>query len=341
MEESPLFSLFLKLLDLREERWSVPHLMELLNTPYLLRKQGWGPDSLEEIQRWIEEGGIVWGYDQTHRQECLGSSKDSPGSWKEGLEKILLTSLQEPRKAVNRKLLSELLELLKVLRQETLSLKSGILRPLREWSALLHRLLENFFAEAFFPEEEAFVRVLRKLLHQLENSLQPFPQLENESIPFCAVYHTLKQLLAKEKSGYREQQLQAIRCGSLAALRGIPARVIFVLGMSDAAHPSQEKSSSLDLSRGSSLRNYTPSKSDVNRHLTIEAILSAREQLIFSYPADADRENSSKEALPLTELFHYCDEAFSFEGKKPSLSLIIDHTSTCKNRKKKRMSAMK
>lgn len=334
VEESPLFSLFLKFLDLREERWSVPHLMELLSSPHLLKKQEWGADSLEEIQRWIEEGGIVWGYDQAHRQECLGSSKDSPGSWKEGLEKILITSLQEPGKTVNRKLLSELLELLKTLRRETLLLKSGNLRPLKEWSALLHRLLESFFAEAFFPEEEGFVRVLRKLLHQLENSLQLFPQLENENIPFCAVYHSLKQLIVKEKSGYREQQLQGIRCGSLAALRGIPARVICVLGMSDAAHPSQEKTSSLDLSRGSPLRNYTPSKSDVHRHLIVETILSAREHLIFSYPADADRENSSKEALPLTELFHYCDEAFSFEGSKPSHSLTIDHTSSGKSGKK-------
>jgi exodeoxyribonuclease V gamma subunit len=77
---------------------------------------------------------------------------------------------------------------------------------------------------------------------------------------------------------------RGVAVGSLSALRSIPFKVIFALGLNEASFPEREQRDPLDLRTLKRVAgDVTPSERD--RYLFLETILAARERIFFSYIA--------------------------------------------------------
>ncbi len=100
---------------------------------------------------------------------------------------------------------------------------------------------------------------------------------------------------------------------NLLPMRGIPFRVVCLLGMNDAEFPRQERPCAFDL-LSARRRPGDRSRRIDDRHLFLEALLSARDRLIITYQGFDAHDNSARPpSVLLNELFDYIDSNTQLE----------------------------
>jgi len=328
---------FESLVQLSQSRWKVSEILALFENPAFMRRHEFCEEDLQKIKEWIKQVNIRWGQDGGHRNELLSSEytcqgmQESAATWEHGLEALLLNIIGEREKTSSSiefsqsELLSKLWKLIRSLREDLIPLTDGSRRSLGNWTSYLDCLLNAYFCPDPFngEEQEDFAFLAEQLfrLHQAAEGLS-----EDDLFSFASLLPHLKNTLGQESLSYNEKHLQSVRFCSLLPMRAIPSRVICLLGLEDPVYPRSEYRSSLDLRAGSSHVDYCPSKSDYDRYLFLESLLSARDYFILTYQARAL--SDGKEQLPsilITELLSYADKFFSIGGELPSGKIVKHH----------------
>ena len=101
-------------------------------------------------------------------------------------------------------------------------------------------------------------------------------------------YESAREMIAARVTDLESRRGQysgrGVAIGSFSSLRSIPFKVIFALGLNDAAFPEREHREPLDLrTLKRAAGDVTPAERD--RYLFLETILAARERIFFSYIA--------------------------------------------------------
>lgn len=160
-------------------------------------------------------------------------------------------------------------------RKETL-----VERPAAYWAQWLMRAIHAFFAS---PEEMSGVKALLKE-HLRELSLAGETEEERRegiTLSFALFMHALLGKL--EVSGGRPGPNAEVTISSMEALRGLPYRVVFIVGLdADCGFPGTMQREEFDLMRFAPRRGDRDSRRD-RRSLFLDWILAARDQLIVTY----------------------------------------------------------
>ena len=330
-KESEIIDTFLSILHLRGSRFGASQVLAILESPTVGRRFGLSQEDMPLVRRWVKDTRIRWGIDAENRRK-MELPTFSENTWKAGLERLLL-GFAMPGQDENMfggvlpydhveggetLILGRFLDFTHQLFNHIHSLTQP--RTLCEWSQTLNGLLERFFMADEDTEWE--MKVIRRVLNDLGEMGEV--SLFHEEIDMNVIEWHLGHALEGEGFGYGFMTGGVTFCAMLP-MRSIPFKVICLVGMDCYAYPRESKPLGFDLMA----KNPKPgdrSRRNDDRHLFLEAMLSAREKLYISYVGQSIQDNSLiPPSVLVSELLDYIEQGFEISGKDILESIVIPH----------------
>ncbi len=295
-QENTIARIVLQLLTLPQSRFVASEIFQLLQETPIARRFNLQTEEQHHIQIWLKQSGIRWGLDADHRRDC-GLAQSSRHTFAEGLQRLFLgyalpdgddqlvgdvlacnTGEGAKAQALGRFWL--FVESLKSLRHDL-----QVARRPDEWRQTILALVETFFD----PEEE--------MLEQLKEVRAAIADLCSEMMAAGA---DTKVSLAVLRVALKERLDDPGRGGvpsgrltfaAMSSLRGLPYRVVCLLGLDDGAYPSAVKPMEFDLMAVLPKRGDLQRKHD-ERNVFLDLLLAARDRLIITYCGRSIRDNA-------------------------------------------------
>ncbi|WP_428624458.1 exodeoxyribonuclease V subunit gamma [Sedimenticola sp.] len=325
--ETPIVSLFLQLLNQPGGRYPVNDILSLLEQPLLQRRFGLTAGDLPRIRHWVETVAIRWGRDAASRGE-LGLPLTGQNSWQQGLDRLLLGYALPGR---DDQLFQDLLPAIDIEGSDGQILAGlyGFVTALFElettlltaasltvWETRLNRLIDRFFAPD--DEESRLVQVLRSGIARVAETASSAGFAGSISRELMI---TLLQDQFAAPSGGRFLGGGVSFC-ALTPMRALPFRVIAMIGMNDGSFPREKRPVGFNL-LATHRRLGDRSRRADDRYLFLETLLSARDQLYFSYVAQDIRDNTPQPpSVLLSEVIDYLDDHYQTEEGHPASTLL-------------------
>ncbi len=272
--KSPLMQGLQDLIELPRYRFSKERVERLLSCAPFLKKFGFDREEAELLMQWMGRVQI--------RYDLKG---DHPCSWEAGLKRLvqaLVMPVQEGRLVIDfsqADLLSRWIGVLQLFSQELAVISQEM--TLKKWMGKVRSWMEIFFAAD--PDDE--------LMRQLER----FQKISVEGeFPFSTIERLLQGVFHQKSGAVHGSHLQAVRFISLEKGALIPAKVVILMGMDEGAFPRKEMPSSL-------AELPITNRHEEDRYLFLEALCSARRQLIITYPHLHPEDGKNQKASPLVE----------------------------------------
>ncbi len=317
-----LLTAFESLLQLRDARFAVSELLDLLDTPALQNRFGFSEEHLPKLHQWIKGANIRWGLDQQHRSELDLPEAGEQNSWLFGLKRMLLgyaVGQSDPwheiepydeiagLEAALIGPLVLLIDALQLSRQEMLTPRAP-----RDWEYMMNGLCHRFFT-ADTPSDERAISTISKGMETWCQECE-LGQLLHEPLPLEVVR---EELLSRIDQPTLTQKFLggSVNFATLMPMRAIPFKQVWLLGMNDADYPRSQQAADFDLMAN----DYRPgdrSRREDDRYLFLEALLSARERLVISWVGRNIRDNSEKPPSVLVgQLRDYLAAGWSLAGQ--------------------------
>lgn len=310
----------LRVLEFAEGRMTASKLSDMLTLFPVRERFGIGAEDVDAIRHWIAASGLRWGIDASDRKRAghpddpantmqfalerlaLGVVRaDDAGCWQEGIAPI------DELEGTPVPLLGRALQFLR-----TVAYWCEALRPAAapaEWAGRLQDAVESLTAT---DAEMSFLSA------QVQDALEQFASEAaaggfDGRLRLSAVRHWLEGRLENPAGGDRPIT-GAVTVSAMQPMRSVPFRVIALIGLDDGIFPRTPAVHGFDPThRPPRMGDRSPR--DEDRHLFLEAILSARRHLILTYTGRDDRTN---EALPPSGVVHELRDVL--ERGWPSLS---------------------
>ncbi len=325
--ESPLAENFLKLLDTLQGRLPASQVADLLEYPPLAGRFGLGPEEVEQARLWIRESGIRWGEDAGHRAR-EGLPAFGENSWRWGLDRLLLGYAApgegkrlfggllpfDDVEGTAASILEGLCSFFSAIRQARSALEEA--RSPGGWASFLPGLLETFFdlrsLDGTGPDW------LRGLFASMEEEAA-WAGFE-DAVEFPLFQEAFTFRLGEEV--HRHSFLAGgVHFASLLPMRGLPFRVICLLGMNDGEFPRFETPVPFDL-LARDPRPGDRSKREDDRSLFLETLAAARERVLVFWTGRSEREGSPlPPSIAVSELLEVLEA--SLPGGRAGL--VVEH----------------
>ncbi len=320
-DEHPLIHAFLELLELPEWRFGRAQVLGLADLPQVRRRFGLEEADLAELADLFDQLRVYWGLDGGHRQ-ALGLPALDDNSWRQAVQRVmagLALGGQALYRAGDRVIApaggigaqqaeraARFFDLLETLRHWAAQL--GEEATPGEWSRRLGRMLDDLFADG--GDDSDRLQRIREALAELARM---------EELEVGPVSRTVAKRFLEERAGSEQLHGRLYREGitfcAMRPLRGVPFRVIALLGLQESAFP--RRGSHVEFDRMASRRQGDPDPAQEDRFLFLETLLAARERLILSYTGRNPRNNDPLEpSVVVRELMEYLDERYRFQGKE-------------------------
>lgn len=307
-QQAPLYLALEMLLQLPQQRLGVSELLDFLDVPAVQKAFAISAQDKPLLHRWIENSGIRWGLNASHRTS-LGLPDDLPtaleqNTWQFGLRRMLLGYAAGRADQVHGQcwqdieafdeigglsaaLVGKLAHLLRLLEQSRLMLSQPA--SVADWTQRLSQLMSQFFVVEDDSELILLTRAEKMLRDWRDACTQA--QFDDELSIEVVREFVLEQLDVQPLT--QRFLAGAVNFATLMPMRAIPFRHICLLGMNDGEYPRQVPTVDFDLMRD----DYRPgdrSRRDDDRYLFLEALLSARTSLYFSWAGRNIRDNSER-----------------------------------------------
>ena len=317
-DEHPLIRAFLDLLELPDRRFTRAEVLGLADLPQVRRRFGLDEADVADLADLFDTLKVYWGLDGEHRQ-ALGLPALDDNTWQQAKQRIMaglaLGDVELYRHedhaiapanrigAHDGERAARFFDLLDTLRHWAAHLASEA-TP-REWSHQLGRMLDDLFADN--GDDTDRLRRIREALAELAR----IDELEVGPVTRTMVREYLVSCTSGERVRGRLYR-EGITFCAMRPLRGVPFRVIALLGMQDTAFPRRGRHAEFD--RMARRRHGDPDPAQEDRYLFLETLLAARERLIISYTGRNARNNDPLEpSVVVRELMDYLDERYRFE----------------------------
>lgn len=315
--ESRVVDTFYHLLEFAEDRATARDFFTLVSRPVLCEKFDLNENDLKVLHWWIEQTQIAWAFDGEHKKS-MGVPGFADNTWRQGLDRMILgfCSGDSECEGFEDLLPFDEIEGSRVSLLSKLITIADDLQSLHDQCAQKHSpnqwrtIIERACLEKFFNDDKhthADLVELRKSLEVLTNETLPDADLE----PLSVIRLHLERTLS-DKSLFSRHLTHGVTFSSLRSARGIPAKIICLIGLEGGSFPSPTARPSFDLCK------LKPTYGDRNqaeedRLLVMESILCARECLYFSFRGQSNRNN--KEIPPsvvIEEILEQLDELIDF-----------------------------
>lgn len=326
--ESPVVNIFLKILDLCNNRFYASGVLDILDDLYVRERFRLKNKDLDIVLKWIDDTNIRWGIDETHR-EILGNPRFKENSWQAGIERLLLGYSMFSK---DEELFHGILPYNDIEgdHADTLDKLLGFLFPLfdyskklsyqyrlDEWAGLLDSILETFIAVN--DDSQRDIQLIRDTIWNLKK-IRLSTGFDN-TVALNVILHYLKNRL-----NVREFSPGFITGGvtfcEMLPMRSIPFKIVALIGMNNDTYPREHRPLGFDLI-AQNPRQGDRSIRDEDRYLFLEAILSARLCLYISYIGQSIKDNSTiPPSVVVSELLDYIEKGF-YHPKKDTLEIIV------------------
>ncbi|MGX8729175.1 MAG: family 43 glycosylhydrolase, partial [Lachnospiraceae bacterium] len=198
-------------------------------------------------------------------------------------------------------------------------------RTAAEWQELLLSMRSDFF----LPDKNsaADYAALGQAFQNFKESVEA-AGCQELPIPYTVVRALLAATLERPAPGEAFLNGKITFC-SLLPMRGIPCKVIALLGMDEAKFPRQDEKLGFNLMRNANLiSGYSHSRSMEDRYTFLEAILAARDYLMVFYHGRDDKSlDNLLPAAPVAELLDYAARLrkLSTDGDSNKNLIVIEH----------------
>lgn len=292
-------------LETARGRMSSAEVLDLLEHAPILRAFGLNDDAIETVRHWVVEAGIRWGFDREHRAQH-GHPDDDTATWRFGLDRLWMGFAVDERRhpivgdvapatllsGSESPLLGALEQLVQALAETGRRIAEP--QPFRAWSEILETWVDRF--------TEPTSRLRAELRRR---TAEVTALAASEPVPYPTMRELILSPLGRESASFGFGSGGVTVCEMLP-MRAIPFDVVVVMGMNDQEFPRPRVRDGLDLT-AEAPRKGDPDPLADDRHLFLEALLSARRQLVVTYVGHSIKGN---ESLPpsgvLAELLDTC-----------------------------------
>ena len=278
------------LLALAMGHFARDEVLHLVTHPALI---GAAPVDTESWEHWCQSLGVFFGaderelsdtyippnhyhWDQGLRRLALGVFMEADGG---GLTPVLAPNVNEylPCESAQDEMdsVAALIESVRKLIAEALDLRSRRLTMV-QWARLLSDLVRTYIKPAD-PAGRAVADFCAAAIESMASE-----ELRGEPVGYPVAYASARARLSAAQTEQGRYAESGVAVGSFSALRSIPFRVIFALGLGERTFPEREKYDLLDL-RLARRRAGDVSASQRDRYLFLETILAARERIFLSW----------------------------------------------------------
>lgn len=319
-ERHPLPALFLKLIDLPVWRFGLSEVLDALARPAFGSAFGIDDDELPRLAALLEEAGARWGLDGEFRAHA-GAGDDGVHTFRFAIERLLAGWLlgegvdEANGVAPYAALRGDDIDLVGrfVACLDALDRWRGRLadeRSLAEWATSLVELRDACLADSADDEENAaLLRLTAALDRWIEGIATAATTVVSRRVIHDSVAESLRSHAVSALPG------EGVNICAMVPLRGLPFRVVVLLGLGEGEFPRRERELPGDLCR------VAPRPGDrsivaEDRYLFLEAIASTRDVLVLSH-VERDQETGQLRAPSsiLGEFRDYLrDAAFAGDG---------------------------
>ncbi len=319
LEASPVADAVVTLLQIGSHPVTASLVCDLLSVPEIGAHFGIGSDDVGVIGQWLQDNAVYWGLDDADVKK--EGELSLPCTFEEGLSKMLLgTMLGASESAVSypeiegadTELLGRLSDFIAALLQLRQIFTPELTQEPSQWKDSLNREL----IERFFDRDESSYRdfcIIDGAIEDLRKACLNLKTPPRITLPvFCAM---LAHALTTERD-YTPYLKDKVNFCSLVPMRAVPFKHIFILGLNDLDFPRQERTPGFNLMSLPALyRRGDRSRGNDDRFLFLEALISARKSLYFSYIGESPVSEQELSPSPvLAELMDYIADNFSMQG---------------------------
>lgn len=300
-----------RLLELADSRLEASRVLDFLALEPVRERFDLSTEDVERLAGKVEEAGIRFGWDAGHR-EAEGLAREDRFTWAFGMDRLAFGTaasdwappdpvagvvplvVEDPEDLRRIGSLGAFLEALgdvcQVLRggpmdQPATPARSA--RPRAQWARDLAEAIPRLIA---IPSGQRF------LWHRLVSTLRDLADMDAGSEGRPVDLDTIRGVLeGAMESGPRVSGLMlgGVNFSGLVPMRAIPARVVVLLGMEDEVFPRKERRPAYDLMGIHPLPGDRNPR-DEDRHLLLEALLSARDRLWIFWNSRGVRDNQPR-----------------------------------------------
>ena len=335
---------FLQILLLTNSRFEVTRIDALLDAPALRRRFAFGDADVIAIRSWLDATKVHFGFDGASRADAFGIPVEQAAgieefTWLQALDRMLLALAVEPSPVEEEnatsfgglspypavgadsgiQALGNLSMLVHKLHDTVVDLRSNSHRTAQDWGDLLSEILDTFFTrDSESARDMAIIEgKLRDFVESVNNS-----SMKEKPIPFQVVLSTMQDALeTASTAGVTDPFLGGrITCCSMMPMRGVPCKIMALLGMDEGKFPRQELHLGFNLiNDGKLLPYYVRSKTDEDRYLFLEALLAPSDNLLVFYNAfDEEDKAPLAPSTVISQLISYVNRI----ADKPQIEVI-------------------
>lgn len=279
----------LSLLEIVESPYSALDVLSLLESDVIRRAFGFEEGDLPDLDRILRRLGILWGLDSETRDR-FGSPEPYRNTFRYGRDRMLLSlARSEPLAPDGAAIPLEnadielwpLFERFLVYLDRISSLKKRIegSRTLADWGTALLEILADFF-----PEEPGFAQIERERLLLRD----VFLRFEAAGFMDGALWDlgSVRRMIEREAEDQNQERSiltgKGVLFSDMVPVRGIPFRVVWILGMENGVFPRPDRPLSFDFLGRHPLPGDRSLWDDDNG-LFLDALLSAGSVFCISY----------------------------------------------------------
>lgn len=332
----------LALLALMGSRVPASAVFGLLQQPLVARRFGLDDADLEQVHAWLHAAGTHWGLDGAHRGS-FGVPADERHTLAGGIARLFLGHALPPQPdrpdqagqpfagllpaadipGNQAELLGRLWSFVDALQQTHAAMSRA--HPPAAWASLLFGACERFIDAR--DDERTELRELQATIAQLTDEMQRGGL--DEPLPLPVLRQALQQRLDDPARGGVPSG--SVTFAAMSSLRGLPYRVVAVLGLDDGLFPGPTRAAEFDLLAASPRRGDGRRRLD-ERNLFLDLLLAARTHLHLSHTGRSVRDNAPlPSSTVVAELLDVLVPAIAYEPReRASLEhararLVVEH----------------
>ncbi len=328
-QRNPAARALLDLLALAGARCTVNAVHGLLQQPVVARRFGLDDEGVARVQGWLLDAGVHWALDGAQRA-ALGLGDDGRHSFADGLDRLFLghalptaagpfdgrlpAGEAEGSAALALGGLWQCVQQLDALRR-----RSAAPLPASDWPALLAGLVDDFL-----HPETAGADAMAELRSALQVTADRW-RLSAPTLPLAldVVVRALKQALDDPALG--GVPTGRITFAAMSSLRGLPYRMVCVLGLDDGVFPAAHRPAEFDLVARHP-RAGDRQRRDDERNLFLDLLLAARERLYLSHTGRSVRDNTRRPpSVLVAELLDTLVPAIDAPRAEVLAHLVVEH----------------
>ena len=311
---NPLLAVASTLITIAGGRVTATEVLDLASAGPVRRRFGFTDDDLAQLTSWVDQAGIRWGLDASHRGGFGLDLRDN--TWEAGLSRVLLgVAMAEDEHRV----------LASALPVDNVS--SGDIDLAGRFAEYVDRLADLVRATDSASTVEEWVQALSRAVHRLASvpardawqsaqfdrelaRTEDAARVDSARGATRLVLADVRNLLAHRLGGRPTRA--NFRTGTLTVctmvpMRSVPHRVVCLVGLDDGVFPRTGSVDGDDVLARNPMTGERDVRSE-DRQLLLDALLAARERLVITYTGANEHTGAERPpAVPLGELLDALD----------------------------------